>query len=160
MTVATSTQVARCLHSFFAGYLPHERGASPRTVQSYRDSLVLLLRSVAARRRRSVARLSLADLGPADILAFLHHLETDRRNTVATRNVRLAALHAFCRYCAADAPDTIEWCQRVLAIPFKRTASRPIEYFEEADVQAVLRMIDRRTVRVPGRGGNSLGPIL
>ncbi|MBP9106924.1 MAG: tyrosine-type recombinase/integrase [Gemmatimonadaceae bacterium] len=145
MTTATSTQLARCLHGFFADYLPRVRGASPHTVQSYRDSLVLLLRFVAARRRRSVARLALTDLGPADILAFLHHLETDRHNTVATRNVRLAALHAFFRYCAADAPDTVEWCQRVLAIPFKRTASRPIEYFEEGDVQAVLGAIDRRT---------------
>jgi site-specific recombinase XerD len=145
MTVATSTQLARWLHGFFEDHLPRVRGASPHTVQSYRDSLVLLLRFVAARRRRSVERLSLADLGPTDILAFLQHLETDRHNTVATRNVRLAALHAFFRYCAADAPDTVEWCQRVLAIPFKRTASRPIEYFEEGDVQAVLGVIDRRT---------------
>lgn len=145
MTTATPTQLARCLHGFFADYLPRVRGASPHTVQSYRDSFVLLLRFVAARRRRSVARLSLADLGPADILAFLQHLETDRHNTVATRNVRLAALHAFFRYSAADAPDTVEWCQRVLAIPFKRTTTRPIEYFEEGDVQAVLGVIDRRT---------------
>ena len=50
MTTATSTQLARCLHGFFADYLPRVRGASPHTVQSYRDSLVLLLRFVAARR--------------------------------------------------------------------------------------------------------------
>ena len=36
-------------------------------------------------------------------------------------------------------------CQRVLAIPFKRTTTRPVEYFEDADVQAVLGAIDRRT---------------
>lgn len=145
MTSATPTQLARCLHRFFSEYLPGVRGASPHTVQSYRDSLVLLLRFVSARRRRAVARLSLADLGPADVVAFLQYLETERRNAVTTRNVRLAALHAFFRYCAADAPDTLALCQRVLAVPFKRAATRPIEYFEDADVQAVLAAIDRHT---------------
>ena len=34
---------------------------------------------------------------PEDILAFLDHLETDRRNSAATRNARLAAVHASLR---------------------------------------------------------------
>jgi site-specific recombinase XerD len=46
MTSATPMQLARCLHRFFSDYLPGVRGASPHTVQSYRDSLVLLLRFV------------------------------------------------------------------------------------------------------------------
>jgi integrase len=36
-------------------------------------------------------------------------------------------------------------CQRILGIPFKRARSRPIEYFEYDEIQAVLAAVDRTT---------------
>jgi len=137
--------LARALRGFFADHLPRVRGTSPHTVLSYRDSLVLLLRFVANRRARSVSQLDLEDLGPSDVLDFLQHLESDRHNLVATRNVRLAAIHAFFRYCATDDPARVEQCQRVLAVPFKRSRSRPIEYFDYHEIEAVLASVDRTT---------------
>ena len=86
------------------------------------------------------------DLGPQVVLNFLHYLEAERHNIPATRNVRLAAIHAFFRYCAAEHPDRMELCQRVLAVPFKRARSRCIEYLEYDEIQAVLTTIDRHTV--------------
>jgi len=143
MSVDAPTRLARELRRFLTDHLARVRGASPHTVHSYRDSLVLLLRFVAAQRGQAVPQLALTDLDPPAVLAFLHHLETERHNCVATRNVRLAALHAFFRYCAAEAPEDVEHCQRVLAIPFKRTASGPVEYLDEPEVRAVLATIDR-----------------
>jgi integrase/recombinase XerD len=107
----------RQTRGFFVDHLPRVRGASPHTVHNYRDTFVLLLRFIADRGRRSVADLDVDDLGPQDVLDFLHHLEVERRNIAATRNVRLAAIHAFFRYCAAEHPERIEHCQRVLAVP-------------------------------------------
>ena len=40
-------------------------------------------------------------------------------------------------------PDQLEHCQRVLAIPFKRTRSRPIDYLEFEEIRAILGIIDR-----------------
>jgi len=59
--------------------------------------------------------------------------------------VRLAAIHAFFRYCAAEHPDQLDLCQRVLAVPFKRARSRPVEYLEFDEIHAVLTAIDRTT---------------
>lgn len=137
--------LARVLRGFFADHLPCVRGSSPHTILSYRDTLVLFLRFVADRGKRSVSQLDLDDLGPPEVLAFLEHLETNRHNLVATRNVRLAAIHAFFRYCATADPTRVEHCQRVLAIPFKRTGSRPIHYLEYDEIQAVLASVDRNT---------------
>jgi site-specific recombinase XerD len=92
-----------------------------------------------------VPELDVDHLGPQEILDFLHDLEVERHNIAATRNVRLAAIHAFFRYCAAEHPERIEHCQRVLAVPFKRARSRPVEYLEFAEIQAVLAAIDRST---------------
>ena len=75
-----------------------ESGMSPNTIQSYRDSLALLLRHVACWRKLTVADLDLSDIDPKAILAFLSYLERDRKNGVTTRNVRLSAIHAFFRY--------------------------------------------------------------
>jgi site-specific recombinase XerD len=146
MNAASPNTLGRALRGFFADHLPRVRVTSPHTVSSYRDTFVLLLRFIAAHRRRSVTQLDVEDLGPQDALDFLHHLEVERRNRPATRNVRLAAIHAFFRYCAAEHPDRLEQCQRVLAIPFKRTGSRAVEYLEFAEIQAVLATIDRATV--------------
>jgi len=146
MTAARPTALAHALRGFFADHLPRVRGASPHTVQSYRDSLVLCLRFVAAQRGRAVTQLEVDDLGPRQVLDFLHHLEAERHNSAATRNVRLAAIHAFFRYCATEEPSHLEHCQRVLAVPFKRTRAGPVEYLEYEEIQAVLATIDRTTI--------------
>jgi integrase/recombinase XerD len=143
MNSSKPNALGRMLRSFFADHLPRVRGSSPHTILSYRDTLVLFLRFVADRHKRSVSQLDLGDLDPPEVLAFLEHLETTRHNLVATRNVRLAAIHAFLRYCATADPTQVEHCQRVLAIPFKRTGSRPIDYLEYEEIQAVLGSIDR-----------------
>jgi integrase/recombinase XerD len=142
----TPNTFGRALRGFFSDHLPRVRGASCQTVQSYRDTFVLLLRFVAAQRPTAVTKLDLEDLGPQVVLNFLHYLEVERHNIPATRNVRLAAIHAFFRYCAAEHPDRMELCQRILAVPFKRARSRSIEYLEFDEIQAVLTAIDRNTV--------------
>ena len=145
MIVQFPNALARALRDFFADHLPRIRGMSPHTVQSYRDSLALLLRFVAQERGRPVAELDLDDFGTEVVVAFLQHLEDHRHNSVSTRNVRLAALHAFIRYLAARHPERLEQCQRILGIPFKRARSRPIEYFEYEEIRAVLSAVDRST---------------
>ena len=145
MNPSAPNALARTVRGFFADHLPHVRGSSPHTVWSYRDSLVLWLRFVADRQSRPVSRLDLGQLGPAEVLAFLQHLEQHRQNLVATRNVRLAAIHAFFRYVATEEPAHLEHCQRVLAIPFKRSRSRSIDYFDHHEIDAILASITRTT---------------
>ena len=145
MSAAKLTTLAGALRRFFAEHLPQVRGASSHTVRSYRDSLALLLRFAAAHAERSVAQLDLDALSPDVLVAFLHDREQVHRNRASTRNVRLAAIHAFFRFVASIHPDHLEQCQRVLAIPFKRSTTRVIEYLEYAEIQAALLTIDRTT---------------
>jgi len=108
MRVQRPNLLASSLRNFFGDYLPRLRGVSPHTIQSYRDSLVLLLRFLASHGHREVVDLDLADLNPTALFAFLAHLEQERKVCVATRNVRLAAIHAFFRFLAAQHPDQLE----------------------------------------------------
>jgi site-specific recombinase XerD len=137
--------LARALRDFFADHLPRLRGTSPHTVQSYRDTFTLLLRFLSSRQGREVAVLDLENIGAQDVIAFLQYLEDTRKNTPATRNVRLAAIHSFYRYLAGQHPERLEQCQRILGIPFKRARTRAVEYLEYTEIQAVLDAVERRT---------------
>jgi site-specific recombinase XerD len=105
MTGPTLTTLACALRRFFAEHLPQVRGASPHTIRSYRDSLALLLRFAAVQTGRSVIQLDLDVLTPDVIVAFLYDREQAWRNRASTRNVRLAAIHAFFRFVASVHPE-------------------------------------------------------
>jgi site-specific recombinase XerD len=145
MSTASPNTLARALRTFFGEHLPRVRGVSPHTVRSYRDAFTLLLRFLAERRGRDVVDLDLADLAPDQILDFLDHLEVERGNGPSTRNARLAAVHAFARHAATNHPEHIELCQRLLAIPFKRSRPRVVEYLEIEEMRALLDAPDART---------------
>jgi site-specific recombinase XerD len=143
MSTAYPNTLARLLRQFFSDYLPAIRGVSPNTIQSYRDTMVLLLRFVAQTKQLDPVRLDLSDLLPEDVLAFLTYLESDRHNLPSTRNVRVAAIHAFFRHVATQCPEHLEQAQRILNIPLKRAQTRPIDYLEYQELCAVFDSVDR-----------------
>lgn len=138
------TLLAQALRSFFSEHLPSVRGSSRHTVTSYRDAFALLLRFLAARLKRLVVGLDLPDLTPDSLIAFLDHLERTRGNSSATRNARLAAIHAFARYIASRHPEHLEACQRLLAVPFKRARLRTVDYLDTEELRAMLEATHRR----------------
>lgn len=146
MKPAPPNLLARCLRDYFADHLPRLREMSPHTIHSYRDSLVLLLRFIALDCEREVCHLDLEDIQPDRVIAFLAYLEKERENSITTRNVRLAAIHAFFRYVGAHHPVHMERAQRLLGIPFKRADQRVIEYLDRNEIEAILKRMDRSTM--------------
>ena len=96
--------LAPTLEAFFTERLVHQRQASPHTIAAYRDGWRLLLVFTHERTGKQPSELDLGDLDAALIAVFLEHLETTRRNSVRTRNARLAAIRSFFRF-AASAPS-------------------------------------------------------
>lgn len=131
---------------FFITHLARERDASSHTVFAYRDALKMLLSFVARLRCCTVDRLRFEDLSVEVILQFLTHLENDRQNSVRSRNARLAALHSFFRYASSREPALALLCQRMLAIPFKKTTRRTLGYLTDEEMKSLLGHIDRDTV--------------
>jgi integrase/recombinase XerD len=95
------------LRDFFLRRLIAQRGASARTVEAYQDAFELLPGSAERRTGKPPSALGLADLDAPLVLDFLDHLETERGNTVRTRNARLAAIHSFMRYAAIRDPASL-----------------------------------------------------
>jgi site-specific recombinase XerD len=141
------TDLAQALARFFQEYLPAQRGMSLHTIRSYRDAVLLLLRFAAQETHQRLETLGLADFAPERVHRFLKHLETQRHNSITTRNLRLAALHTFARFLIGAYPERMPIYQRVLAIPFKRGAQQlPIDYLQLEEVQALLEAIDQTSI--------------
>lgn len=139
------SDLAPTLQGFFTERLLTQRRASPNTVASYRDAFRLLLDFAQRRTGKSPSKLQLEDLDAVLIGSFLQHLETDRHNSVRTRNTRLAAVHSLFAYAALHHPEHAALIQRVLAIPAKRTDRQLVSFLTHDEVDALLAAPDRDT---------------
>jgi site-specific recombinase XerD len=139
------TRVAALLEPFFTERLHHQRNASPNTVVAYRDTFRLLLTFAQERLRTPPSALLLTQIDADFIAAFLRHLEKQRKNSVRTRNARLAAIHSFFRYVILQEPGYSATCQRVLAIPTKRSQRKLVTSLTRAEQEALLRAPGRTT---------------
>ena len=132
------TPLATHVSVFLRERLPLERGASERTCDTYALALRLFFEFAARRLKVRPSALGLEQLDAPLVLDFLTHLETQRGNSPATRNVRLAAIRAFMRFIEYREPSALEQIQRIRAIPMKRADTRLVDYLNRDEMQALL----------------------
>ena len=133
------------LQRFFTERLGHQMNASPNTIASYRDTFRLLLRYASDQRKKQPTALEVADIDADLVGRFLGDLEKTRRNGARSRNTRLAAIRSFFKYVAVNEPQLLLHCQRVLAMPSKRSAKRAIDYLTRDEIEAVIAAPDLAT---------------
>src|SRR5947207_2420761 len=97
---SSSPSFASLLQRFFVEHLIEHRNVSPRTIAAYRDTFRLLLSFAELHASRPITEFSLKDLNAKFLLAFLKHIEVDRKNGARSRNARLAAVRSFLHYAA------------------------------------------------------------
>ncbi len=139
------TDLAVYLRAFLTHYLPVQRSASPNTVSGWRYAFVLLLRYCQESCGIPVQRLCLEDVDAPRVLAFLDHVESERRGCAQTRNHRLAAPHSFFRYVRTQAPEHLAQCQRILAIPRRRTGHQEPTWLSATALATLLAQPERST---------------
>ncbi len=133
------------LQDYFAQRLIQQRQASPRTIASYRDAFRLLLTYAETKTGKPPVELQLEDLNPSLIVGFLDHLEAERKNSVRSRNARLAAIRSFLKYAALRDPTSLPVIQRALAIPMKRFDREVLGFLNHEEIEALLTVPDLST---------------
>ena len=140
------TLLAPHLTAFLAERLPKERRASVHTCDTYAYAFKLLVVWAAERLRTTPSALTLEQLDAPCLLTFLEYLETDRKNSVRSRNARLAALKSFARFVEYRVPACVDQVRRILAIPAKKGDEGLVGYLTRPEMQALL---DAPTQRAP-----------
>lgn len=137
--------LAPTLQAFFTDRLLQQRQASPHTIAGYRDALRLLIGFASEKRSIEPSKLEVGHLDASLVAGFLDHLESERGNSVRTRNTRLAAIRSLFRFAALRHPEHATVIERVLAIPPKRFERNLVTFLNEAEVGALLAAPDRTT---------------
>ncbi len=136
---------ANLVEEFFLDRLIRQRNSSPQTVAAYRDCFCLLFEFARQQRNKPTDRLVIADLDAPFVLAFLDHLERVRKNSVRSRNARLAAIRSFLRFAVLKDPQSLGIIQRTLAIPMKRHGKPLVGFLLREEVQALINAPDPST---------------
>lgn len=139
------THIAAHMEAFLREHLARHRGASQHTCDSYAYGFQSLFAFAAHKLKAAPSALMLEQFDATLICGFLEHLETTRRNSAQTRNIRLAAIRSFFRFLQHREPAALEQIRRILAIPFKKTDTRLIGHLNREEMQALLDAPDPTT---------------
>ncbi len=90
---------------------------------------------------------TLSDLSKDVVEQFLAWLESERNCSISTRNQRLSAIHAFCKYLQYEQPESITRFQEIISIPHKKNVSGNFEYLTLEGVKAILAQPNQLTWR-------------
>jgi integrase/recombinase XerD len=139
----TTFTLGTLVYAFFVDYLAGQKGLRPTSICSYRDAVRLFLLFVSADARRPISQLQIEDLTFERVLGFLQHLETTRHNHVATRNQRMAGLRTFFEYVGRRLPEMLHVCERVAAIPTKRTPLPETRFLDREEIATLFARLPR-----------------
>lgn len=129
---------AALVQAYFTEYLAQQRALSPLTIAAYRDGFVLFLGFAESRLSKSPVEMTLSDITPELIIAFLDHLERQRNNAVRSRNARLAALRSFLKFAAHRDVASLQVIERALGVPTKRFEHSMFGYLSREEMLAVI----------------------
>jgi site-specific recombinase XerD len=121
------------------------RGLSPRTVDSYRESLSMYCTFLKEKRAVAFSQASFELLTRESVTDFLTWLRTEKNCCVSTCNLRLSALKSFLKYCGETNIELYAVYQRVKGVPLTKTAKIPVGHMTNAAFKALLAQPNIRT---------------
>lgn len=136
------TDFAICLNRFLTDYLVNKRGSSSKTVDSYRYAFIFLLDYYNEILSISADRMTLDVLTYEHLLDFYDWLQTERKNSISTRNQRQAAINSFIHFLMYERPEFLNEYQKILGIPVKKAPQKEISYLKTDGVSALMGSVD------------------
>lgn len=136
---------AKYLTRFFTEYLSGERGVSHNTIRAYGNAFTLFLDFMENTKQVKTDKLSMEHLIRENVLSFLQWLEEVKKCSVSTRNQRLSAIHAFCKYMQYEDVIHLGQWQDILSIKSKQTEKKSVNYLDVDGVRLLLTQIPTNT---------------
>ena len=145
MSKTKPTNFALALSDFLFHYLPHQKGLSENTIQSYSDALSLFLGFCESELGIKRERLEIKDLSKEMTERFLDWLEQERRCSASTRNQRYAAISSFFKYLQYKNPGYVLLLQQIRTIPRKVDKRQTVQHLSLQAVEEILKAPDLNT---------------
>jgi integrase/recombinase XerD len=135
-------KLSTLIHQFFDHYLLRIKGCGDNTIKAYRDAFTLFLPFAAGYLSIKIQSLRVDHLTPELILAFLDHLESERKNMARSRNLRLATFKSIARMIRFMHPEKRKLAETILNIPQKRTQRQLISFLYQEEILKTFKAVD------------------
>lgn len=142
MNKTKPTDFAQSLSKYLFKYLPEQKGLSEHTIQSYSDCMSLFLEFCEANLQMRREKLEIKDITRESVEQFYLWLETEKGNSIASRNQRRVAINAFLKYLQYQNPGHVLLYQQIAAIPSKPDRRQTIRHLSIVAVEEILRQPD------------------
>lgn len=139
------TAFGKLLHKFMRSYLPDDRGASPRTISTYRYAFIQFIDYMESVENIPMNKISMDHFNEKNIRKFLRWLEDARSLSVASSNQRLAALKSFSTFAKYEYPEYMLECERIIKIKPKKKEQKNVSFLSTEGMGALLGSIDSST---------------
>jgi site-specific recombinase XerD len=135
------------LSDYFTSYLPDVKGLSRNTITSYQYAFQLLFDFLYEEKGLSPEKVTFKTLTFEIILEYLMWLETKRKCSTQTRNLRRTAIASFAKYALRkNFNEALQFHSDISEIPPKITPKNSdIKYFTKEEVAIVLSAPKART---------------
>lgn len=133
------------LKKFLSTYLVDERDVSSNTVESYRFTIKLFIQYLKKEKSLRADKIKLEHLTRQNVLGYLDWLESNRKCSESTRNLRLAGIRGFVSFLQYEDLSHALELQKILTIKNKRHDRTLVNYLETNGMQLLLQQPDQTT---------------
>ncbi|MBS5112819.1 MAG: tyrosine-type recombinase/integrase [Coprobacillus cateniformis] len=130
------------IHKYLVDYLPKECGASENTIDTYRYNFIQFFYFLDSKEIKP-EKIAIKDINRTLVTEYLNWLESEKNNSVSTRNCRLAVFCSFCRFLKYEYPDYIDQYIDILNIPIKKDIKENVGYLEIDGIKLLMKQPNR-----------------
>jgi integrase/recombinase XerD len=127
-------------------YLYHHlmdiRKVSPNTITSYRDGINSYIDYLEQKKNLNRKIISFSDYSRENIIDYLDWMLNVCKLAEKTCNLRLTAIHSMLEYAANEYSELMALYLSACSVKGVKVTSKPIEYFERRQMQALLTAPD------------------
>ena len=146
MKAAKEDKLFAYIREYFLVYLPEQRKVSPNTIRSYQTSVETLLDFIKSENKIELSAVTLTHLTADCILRFFATLTDENGYSIATRNVRMAAIRAFLDYVSDRDVTVIHVLNELKKLPFQKTeTAMVVDYLTQEEITAIVEAADVQT---------------
>lgn len=126
------------LSKFLGEYLVVERNLSSNTVKSYKKTFQIFVNYLVNIKKLPLNKITFENISRDILSDFLYYLEEERKNTIRSRNQRLACIKSFYKYCMIYEVENMENIRKILTIRSKKCTEPILDYLTEEEMQKIF----------------------
>lgn len=133
------------LPKFFDIELRKNENVSENTIISYKYAFISLIEYMKKYKSKSISEINLKNIDREIIENYLDYLENIKKNSISTRNQRLAAIKSFFNYLALEDVEYLQICNSILKIKIKKAKQETVKYLTKEGIKELLSLPNTAT---------------